>query len=189
MKSSMTECEVLEERFKSLRNTSSHKPNAVVVADCIDARHPTLKGRVRCRWTDGTGKRHDRWVATLMGLVVRVGDRVLMQAPSNWSEVIVVGVVDGFEEHREEARSAASTIELKRDETVRVVAEDGTGLVEPHQSETGPVVRLLCADSDVRMKGKLRLEADAIELKATRGPVQVEASDDVVVKGEIIHLN
>jgi uncharacterized protein (DUF2345 family) len=51
------------------------------------------------------------------------------------------------------------------------------------------VIRLLQADSQVELPGKLCLSASAIELQARDGAVRIEANDDVKIVGETIHLN
>jgi hypothetical protein len=51
------------------------------------------------------------------------------------------------------------------------------------------VVRLLDGDVNLEVAGGLRIDAQRIELHARRGAVEVSASDDVVVRGETVHLN
>jgi hypothetical protein len=70
-----------------------------------------------------------------------------------------------------------------------VTQADGTRLLEIVPGAGGPVVRLLQADTRVELPGKLVIRASEIELVAQRGPVRLEASDDVVVIGETIRLN
>jgi hypothetical protein len=159
-----------------------------LLGEVVDARHPTLTGRVLVRWAAPAGER-ERWLPTLQGLPVRVADRVLLVQPINGSECIVVGVVDGFAKRPEPARATAASIELQRDEAVRVTGIDGQELIEIHQSENGPVVRLLQDDVNLQLSGKLRIRAKGLELAAEQGPVKISATDDVVIKGEVIHLN
>jgi hypothetical protein len=159
-----------------------------MLGEVLDARHPTLVGRVLVRWTTPTGER-ERWLPTLQGLPVRAADRVLMLHPANASECIVVGVVDGFAKRPEVERSTAAQLEIQRDEAVRVTGIDGRPIVEIHQGDEGPVVRLLHEDVNLQLPGKLRIQAKGLELAADQGPVKITATDDVVVKGEVIHLN
>lgn len=161
----------------------------VVVGECIDARHPTLLGRVLCRIVAPDGSTTERWVPTLMNLPVRDGDRVLLVRPHNHAEPIVVGVLDGFTPRPEAALSPTATRALKADETLRFETERGEPLVEIAPGPSGPVVRLLSADVEVETPGAVRVRAGSIELRARAGEVRVEASDDVVVQGEAIHLN
>ncbi len=162
--------------------------NQGLVGECVDHRHPTLVGRAKVKWRSSSGTECEKWLPCLMTVTVRRGDRVLMLQPGNWPEPLVVGVVDGFKS-RPETDYEGPTIELANDEAVRVVSSSGERLVDIHESEQGPVVRLLSQDVDLELPGRLRLNARSIELKATEGEVRVEASDDVIVKGETIELN
>lgn len=163
--------------------------DGLLVAECIDARHPTLVGRVLCRIATPSGAPAERWIPTLMHLPVREGDRVLLARPANHAEPVVVGVLDGFTPRPEPARSPAAVRTLARDETVRFESARGEPLVEIAPGQTGPVVRLLSADVEVESPGAVRLRATSIAIEATQGEVRVQASDDVVVQGEAIHLN
>ncbi len=160
-----------------------------LVGEVVDAKHPTLRGRVRVRYQDLEGQTFEKWLPTLHGLPVRVADRVLMTRASNWPEHVVTGVIDGFAARPEVERETKAAIELLRDERVRVQAADGTPLLEMFQGEEGPVVRLLSENVDLELSGSLRVRAQSIELEATRGQARIKASDDVVVKGEVVHLN
>jgi hypothetical protein len=159
------------------------------VAECIDSRHPTLQGRVQIRWEGSRHEGVEQWVPTLHGLAIRRGDRLLLQMPQGGTEPIVIGVVDGFVPRPEPERSAAAQIELKNDEVFRVCGQEGQPLVEIIHDDKGPIVRLLQSDTRVDIKGKLSISAAELELSAVKGKVRIEASDDVDVIGETIHLN
>lgn len=162
-----------------------------LVGECVDDEHPTLLARVRVRWTpprEGEEAR-EQWLACLHGVTVRTRDRVLLQLPENWPEPIVAGVVDGFATRPEAARLPGPSMELKGDESVRIRGRDGQDLLEIYQEETGPVVRLLDPGLDLELPGELRVRAEQISLEATRGDVEIKASDDVNVQGEMINLN
>lgn len=161
---------------------------AVCVADCIDARHPSIAGRVRVRWAHA-GRVHERWVPALTGLAIREGDRVLLTRAENHPEPVVTGVLDGFADRPPVPTHVRSTLELKPDEHVRISRVDGTPLLDVVQGQDGPVVKLLAGDVGIELPGKLRLDAEEIELRARRGQVRIKASDDVIVRGEIIRLN
>lgn len=163
--------------------------DGLLVADCIDARHPTLVGRVLCRIVSASGAPVERWVPTLMHVPVREGDRVLLARPQNLAEPVVVGVLDGFTPRPDPARTPAAVRSLAADETVRFESARGEPLVEIAAGATGPVVRLLSADVEVESPGAVRLRAASVAIEATQGEVRVAASDDVVVQGEAIHLN
>jgi hypothetical protein len=159
------------------------------VAECIDARHPVLQGRARVRWRSETGAVQDLWAPTLRGVVVREGDRVLLLPATNEAEPIVVGVVDGFARRSEPVRNEGPIVELKADEVFRVVTEQGVSLLEIVRNADGPVVRLMQNDAQIEIPGKLLIKASEIELRAERGPVRIDANDDVIVTAEMIRLN
>ena len=159
------------------------------VGDCLDARHPTLRGRVLVRWIDALGAVRERWLPALHGLAVRQTDRVLAQQPSNWPEPVVMGVIDGYVARPEVLRDGVATLALKSDETIRVTTTDGQPLLELHGSDQGPVVRLLSQDAKIEVPGQLELSARSIALHAREGAVEIKASDDVTVQGEVIRLN
>lgn len=159
-----------------------------LVGRCLDNQHPTLSGRILVRWEDDTGEA-EKWVPTLQQVPVRVDDRVLLMNPSNFDEPVVVGVLDGFSRRPEPSRETAASLEVKRDEAVRVAGADGTPLIEVVRDDSGPVIRLLQEDVDLEFPSALRLKAARIELLAERGSVDIMANDDVNVDGEIINLN
>lgn len=160
-----------------------------LVGEVVDDQHPSLRGRVRVRWTDLEGQTFEKWLATLMGLPVRVADRVLLTQPANYPERVVTGVLDGFARRPEMEKEEAASLELKRDEAVRVRSQSGEALIEVYEDDAGPVIKLLHEDVNLEIPGKMRVRAHSIELEATRGQARIEASDDVVVRGEVVHLN
>ncbi|HMB93494.1 MAG TPA: hypothetical protein VKP65_21760 [Rhodothermales bacterium] len=159
-----------------------------LLGTCLDTQHPTLQGRVLVCWTEAQVM-HERWVPVLQGLAVRSADRVLLMQPANHDEAIVTGVLDGFTRRPEPTRETAATLEIQRDEAVRVASVDGQELIEVFQGDEGPVVRLLHDDVHLELPGALRMKAARIALEATQGSVEVDASDDVNVRGEVINLN
>jgi len=179
------------ERSLSRSSNNGHGTGSAeegIVAKCVDDRHPTLAGRVLVRWDEDSGS-VEKWVPTLQQVPIRVDDRVLLMRPMNFDEPVVVGVLDGFSRRPEPSRETAASLELKRDEAVRVAGSHGEPLLELYRDEKGPVVRLLQEDVDVEFPGALRMSAARIELEATRGSVDITANDDVNVDGEIINLN
>ena len=161
---------------------------ACLLGTCLDTRHPTLQGRVLVRWTEDQATQ-ERWVPTLQGLPVRPSDRVVLMQPANHDEAIVTGVLDGFTRRPELPRQTAATLEIQRDESVRVTSVDGQELIEVFQSDDGPVVRLLHEDVHLELPGTLRMKAARIVLEATQGSIEMDASDDVNLRGEVINLN
>lgn len=157
------------------------------VAECLDARHPALPGRVLVRWAEGAAGQ--RWVCTLQSTVVRAGDRVLLWQPANWDEPVVVGVLDGLHAPAGAPHVTAATLSLERDEKIQVLTARGDPLVEIAQGRDGPVLRLLRDDVDLELPGSLRVSARAIELRARQGEIAVCASDDLVLQGEFVRMN
>jgi hypothetical protein len=164
-------------------------PDGHVVATCTEQGHLTLTGRIRARCEDAHGRVVESWIATLSGLSVRVADRVLVLKLPEELDPIAVGVVDGFSRRPETPKLVAQVIEMKRDETLQVHAENGQALLQITRNEQGPMIRLLQADTQVELPGKLCIAAGAIELRARAGAVRIDASDDVEIVGEAIHLN
>lgn len=162
-------------------------PTGAQVAEVVDERHPSLLGRVRVAWSEGA-QRRQRWVPCLRGLAARTGDRVLLQHPRGAREPVVVGVIDGFEE-RPAPRLSGPSLELQADEGLTVYGHRGRPLLQVREGAHGPLVRLLRADVGLEVDGAFSLTARSIQLSATGGDARVEARDDVVVRGELIHLN
>jgi hypothetical protein len=160
-----------------------------LVGDCMDTDHPVLAGRALIRWSDEAGTRQCRWLAALNHLVLRPGDRVLVVRPGNWEEPLVIGILDGFPRRAEKPRPTGVGLTLKRDESIRVTDPDGNELVEIHQAEGGPVVKLLQRGISVETPGALRLRAESVEIEARAGALKLKAADDVIVRGELIELN
>src|SRR5690606_25466973 len=100
-----------------------------LVADCIDDRHPTLVGRICIRVVLPEGSTVERWVPTLRGLAVRVGDRVLVTKPINWAEAVVIGMLDGFA-RRVRPVDVRGELTLAAGEVVRVCDARGAALAE-----------------------------------------------------------
>lgn len=160
-----------------------------LIGECLDARHPTLLGRGRIHWRDAQGASQNRWLPTLSGVVLRAGDRVVLVQPANFEEPVVMGVLDGFSPRPEPDTPRGPAIALERDETLLVTTGEGVALLEVRPEETGPVVRIVEKGLDLELPGKLRISADSVELEARKGAVNVRASDDVIVRGEVIKLN
>jgi hypothetical protein len=125
----------------------------------------------------------------LHGLSIRAGDRLLLQQALGSPEPIVIGVIDGFMPRPQLECHQGPRLEIKPDETLRVHTSDGQALVEIAPDETGHVVRLLQSGARLAVQGKLSISAGELELKAASGSVQIEASDDVRLIGEVVHLN
>jgi hypothetical protein len=131
------------ERARVRRAAAAAEPPPPLVGDCVGARHPFLGGRVHVRWHDG-GDPKEAWLASLQGLDVREGDRLILQRPANTSEWIVTGVVERLGAGREPARP--TTLTLRPGESVAIRASDGTPLVTigdaPHGERRGGAIAL-----------------------------------------------
>jgi hypothetical protein len=183
---------VLEELLQATSIRLSHEAPAgdvLLMGECIDAAHPTLRGRILVRWSGSGGDPMERWLPTLYRLPVREGDRVLLARVGNLAEAVVLGVLDGFARRPEPALQEVATLQLAADECVTVRSRDGSELLQIRQEEGGPVVRLLQSDLDLELPGALRLKAEDIRLEARQGRIELSATDDVIVRGEIIRLN
>lgn len=181
--------EILGESIRTIENHAIDGRQGCLVGECIKAGHPTLRGRILVRWMDAAGKEHDHWLPTLQNLPIRTADRVIMVKPANWNEMLVTGVIDGFANRPDIQRKASAKLKLEHDETIQVTDPGGEALFELFQTQKGAVVRFLRKDVNIEWPGKLSLKAESIELKADAGPVDIKASDDVRIKGEVIHLN
>lgn len=168
----------------------SPRPGGSLVAVCVDDRHPDLVGRVKVAWRPSPESDEvEMWVPTLQSTVVRTGDRVLVIHPGNGEEPVIVGVVDGFARRAEPEPTRRPTVELPDDEALRVVDRAGRPLVEIRSGPEGAELRLVDENVALRVGGRFRIEAGAIEMQATEGGIDVEASDDVKIRGEVVKLN
>lgn len=155
----------------------------------LDDRHPTLLGRVHVRWKTAQGETRERWLLTVQGLPVRTEDRVLMLYPEGSEDPVVTAVLDGFARRPESERLPAARIELRRDETVQIVGAQGQPLVEIHEGESGPVMTVLNENLELAAPGRLRIRGKEVQIEATQGAVEVDATDEVALRGELIKLN
>ncbi len=160
-----------------------------LVGTCLDAKHPALQGRVLVEWKVKSGESYRKWIPTLMGVTVRKYDRVLLSAPENWAEPVVIGVLDGFALRPPKEKLEKASLDLERDESITVYAANGEKILEVFYEESGPVVKLMKEDVEVEMPGKLRLSAKSVNIEAKTGDVKIKASDDVKIEGEVIKLN
>ena len=179
--------ELLEEQ-KPVTAASSQEA-ALLVGECREEEHPTLVGRSKIVWAGPTGGEQAAWLPRIHCVIVRLGDRVLLQRPANYPEPVIMGVLDGLAPRRLAEKVPGPTVHLRQDESVRVRSEEGVDMLEVYQGEAGPVLRILNQDLDLELPGKLSVRAGSISLKAEDGSVEVDASEDVVVKGEDISLN
>lgn len=158
------------------------------VGVCMNEAHPTLAGRVLVRFERDCGTA-EQWLPCLLQIRPREGDRVLVVRAAGSPEAIVAGVVDGYRRRVEPEVRAANVRAIKDDESIRIEAADGRGLVEVRASDGGCVVTLLAPDATLSGQGSLAIEADDVAIRARQGAVTISAADDVDVRGEHINLN
>jgi len=164
-------------------------PAAILIGECVEAEHPTLTGRAKISWAGERGARDERWLPLVQGVVLRRGDRVLIQRPANFDDPLVTGVVDGLRQRERYEAPDGPSLRLKGDQGLTVTGQNGAPLLSVYEGSSGPVVRLLSKDLEIEVEGRLRMSAEDIDLVARKGSVGLKASDDVVVKGEMVKLN
>ena len=162
-----------------------------IVGEVIDTHHPDLGGFVCVRWMTQTGESSERWLRRVRGPMPRKGDRVLLEQPLNWPEKLITAVledpscgkpvVDNIE--------TAQKLELQPNQCVSIMDAHRNPVVEIYSSSQGPVVRLMNENVNLEIPGKLRFQADTIELEAGRGGVDIRTDADTVVRSRFIRLN
>lgn len=183
---------ILEGHVSSKRERQELTPangEGLFIGQCQNDRHPSINGRVLIAWEDGNSETSEHWVPTIQGLAVRKLDQVLLQQPLNWPEPVVVGVLDSCSARNTPDYKAGPTIDLKTDESVRIISNNGSPLLEIFQQDNQPVVRLLTDDVDIDLNGKMKISAESIEFYAKKGLFSITAEGDVVVKGDVVELN
>lgn len=164
------------------------RPLPPVLGLCVATEHPTRSGCVEIEWMGDEGRARG-WALCLLGVGVRVGDRVLLGSARGCSEPIVMGVLDGFAERPAASSRAAASAKLGAGEHLSIEDSRGREVVRVTDGEHGPVVRLLSGDVALELDGRLQIRAHEIKLEATLGAVEIEATHDIRLDGEVIHLN
>lgn len=163
-----------------------------LVGEVVDTHNPDLRGRIFVRWNTETGVRRELWLACVRGATPRKGDRVLLERPANWPELLVTAVIEGTslgEPVPEALNGQNPKLELERNAKLLITSADGQPLVEVEASTQGPTVRLMNRDVNLEIPGKLRLRAEALELEGGRGGIDIRTEADAVVRGRFIRLN
>lgn len=161
--------------------------DAVAVGLCTADRHPSLPGRA-CVQLHGDGG-EGTWLPCLAHVVVRTGDRVLVQRPRNWPEPIVIGVLDGYAPRTATPPTTARVLELRRDEQLLLCDDRGEALLSLCGGADGPTLRLVQPDLALEVPGRLSMRAGAISLQSSAGAIEIEANGDVRIAGELVELN
>jgi hypothetical protein len=162
-----------------------------LVGEVADTHHPDLKGHVFVSWRNDEGKITERWLQCVGHVAPRKGDRVLLEKPLNWPELLVSAIVEGVAGSPSEGmrEGDSKVLELQQNERVRVVDAQGKALVDIFATSQGPTIQFLNQDMSLDVRGKLRLSAEAIELEGGRGGVDIRTEADAVVRGRFIRLN
>lgn len=165
------------------------KSKGVQLGECTQSPHPTLQGRACVRLSGDNDDGKPQWLPCLRNVVCRPGDRVLVCAPENHAEPVVIGVLDGFRRRSAPPEVERGRIELAADEHLTVSDDGGRELVKLRRGQDGLEVQLSCPDFALRVPGKLTLSARELQLEAEEGQARVSASEDVVIQGELVRLN
>lgn len=164
---------------------------AMLIGEVTDTHHPDAMGRIRVKWPTPRGDECERWLECVVGVKPTIGDRVVLQAPANWPEYLICGLLDRV--RRDEPIRApaepAVALSLERDKCVQVEDAAGRPLLRVRTSPDGPVLTLLDTDVNIEVAGKLRLSAQTLELAAGRGGVDIRTEADTVVRSRYIRLN
>lgn len=163
----------------------------MLIGEVTDTHHPDTMGRIRVKWPTPHGDECARWLECVDGVKPNVGDRVLLQAPANWPEYVICGVMKRARRGEPSRATAepAIALSLQEDKCVQVADAAGRPLLRIRPSPDGPVVTLLDADVNIEVAGKLRLSAQTLELAAGRGGVDIRTEADTVVRSRYIRLN
>ncbi len=160
-----------------------------VIGICVKSEHLTLKNRCLVQWTDAEKQENRYWLPCLNGVTPQVHDNLLIFYPNNWSEPVIVGVLDSIKKKVDRDPVPGPAVQLNKQEALHILNADGTPLVEVRQGKNGPILRLMNEDIDIEVPGKLCFSAKSIDMAALQGEVNIKATDDVIVKGETIQLN
>jgi hypothetical protein len=124
-----------------------------------------------------------------MNLVVRAGDRVLLQRPANFDEPVVMGVLDGFARRPATPLAPGPVVTFEADQVLQLATANGAPLLEVHQGQSGPIVRFINDDVHLEVPGRLDIDAQGIRLTSHCAGIEIDAEDDLHLNGEVIHLN
>ena len=162
---------------------------STILATVAEEAQPALPGRVRVCWEDGDGAERSMWVARLQGLVPRLDDKVIVTFPNNGADPVVTGVVDSLASKPDLRRTEGPNLVLKEDERLQISGPDGKAWLEVEAHPEGPRLRFLVPPEGLDLPGTVKISGDAVELKARKGEIRLDASGDVRVMGEIVRLN
>jgi hypothetical protein len=112
--------------------------------------------------------------SVVMSMVPRRAKPPRVPAPSSGAPVQVrrLSSVPALPDAPVRASSVNLSVGLEVGGILRVMTKEGEPLLEVVREASGPVVRLLQAAARIDLPGALRIEADAIELRARTGEVR-----------------
>jgi hypothetical protein len=166
------------------------EPPGPLLGEVIDTHHPHRPGRILVRLELDDGDVDERWLSCATHLRARAGDRVLLEWPRNFAEWIVIGVLAGDPNPPQALPDdGGPVLTLPPSQSLRVVASNGSPLLEIQQSDHGPVLRLLDRDLDLAVEGTLRLSADRIECTSGQGGMDLRTDGEMIMRSPRIRLN
>lgn len=170
---------------------AERRESSTMIGEVIDTHHPDAMGLIRVKWTLQDDTTSERWLECVDGVKPRIGDRVLLQSPANWSEYLIAGQLTrkGHGEPVEPVIEPAIALSLEADKCVQIADASGCPLLQVRASPDGPVVTLLNQNVNIEVAGKLRLSAQTLELEGGRGGVDIRTEADTVVRSRYVRLN
>lgn len=145
--------------------------------------------RALIAWRGVDGAEHSEWLPIVRGIGLRTGDRVLLSLPGNSPEPLVVAIIDGSTHRPPLPADERGHLTLRTGESLAIRDAEGRPLLQLTSSEDGAVVQLAQPDLRLEVPGTLSLKAAAIDVRASGGPVEIRANDDVVLAGERVNIN
>ncbi|UXU91096.1 hypothetical protein [Burkholderia sp. S-53] len=165
--------------------------SSTLIGEVTDTHHPDAMGLMRVKWSVQDGDTCERWLECVDGVKPRIGDRVLLQSPANWTDYLIAGLLTrkGHGEPVEPVIEPAMALSLEAGKCVQIADAAGTPLLQVRASPDGPVVTLLNRNVNIEVAGKLRLSAQTLELEGGRGGVDIRTEADTVVRSRYVRLN
>ncbi len=128
---------------------------------CLAADDVASDGRCLVGYIDGDGRACRVWALRLRGVDLCGGDRVVMMQCGNCEEPVIVGVVALAPRLPKEKAAPNPQITLSADESLQVLAANGSELLHISQTDAGPLVRLSQPDVQLELPGDFHLSAAA----------------------------
>ena len=164
-------------------------PGDTLVADVVVETHPVLNNHILVSGVDATGVTFEQWLTHVCGVVIRAGDKVLLQRPADIDQPLVTAVVESSQRGATTSRAIGEALQMQADEVLRINDHHGKPLLEVFSGESGPELKLHHELSELDVEGSFKLKADSLELNARQGEMTLAASGDIKVDGEMIKLN